>query len=166
MFGIRDRPLGLLVGLMFAPFALQLLGWLGTPLGGGPCGELGPGQMMLDLPGKFFYAQIMLWGISLLLATGFFIVMISLMHPQGIPRAHVKPFLQLGLAISLIVALIYTLTRTWGLPAPSPLGLLWTGGEPIDAIGILILLVLVGNSVLIARWLYQNPPPVLANSDR
>lgn len=119
---------------------------------------------MLDLPGKFFYAQIMLWGISLLLATGFFIIMMSLMHPQGIPRAHVKLFLQLGLSISLIVALIYTLTRTWGLPAPSPLGLLWTGGESIDAIGILILLALVSNSILMTRWLYQKPPPVLGNS--
>ena len=41
MLGIRDRQLGFLIVLMFLPFALQLLGWVRTPLGGGPGSAIG-----------------------------------------------------------------------------------------------------------------------------
>ncbi|WP_299426305.1 hypothetical protein [uncultured Meiothermus sp.] len=155
MFGIRDRQLGVLVGLMFAPFALQLLGWAGTPLGAGPCGAIGMDQLMLEQPQAFFYAQIMLWGISLLMATGFFVLMLGFMHNGLIPKSQARPFLLVALGVGGFTALIYILTHTWGLPAPSPLGWLISGAEPTDAIGILILLALIAQIGLTLRWLGQ-----------
>ncbi|GEM82497.1 hypothetical protein [Meiothermus hypogaeus] len=158
MLGIRDRQLGLLVGLMFAPFALQLLGWAGTPLGGGPCGAIGLDQLMLEQPQAFFYAQIMLWGISLLMATGFFVLMLGFMHNGTIQKSQARPFLLIALAVGSLTALIYVLTHTVGLPAPSPVGWLLGGAEPTDAIGILIFLVLLVQISLALRWLVQTEP--------
>ncbi len=156
MFGIRDRQLGVLVALMFAPFALQLLGWAGTPLGGGPCGAIGIDQLMLEQPQAFFYAQIMLWGIALLLATGFFVLLLGFMHNGNIPRSQARPFLWVAVGIGVFTASVYILTHTWGLPAPSPIGWLMSGAEPTDAIGILILLVLIAQIGLTLHWLAQT----------
>jgi len=163
MFGIRDRKLGVVVALMFAPFALQLLGWAGTPLGGGPCGAIGLEQLMLEQPQAFFYAQIMLWGIALLMATGFFILMLSFMNNGSIPKAQARPFVLAGQAIGGITALIYLLTRTTGLPAPSPIGWLISGREPIDVIGALVLVVLFAHSFLALNW-QQKASPGQTNS--
>ncbi|WP_337868854.1 hypothetical protein [Meiothermus sp.] len=156
MFGIRDRLLGVLVGLMFLPFALQLLGWAGTPLGGGPCGAIGIDQLMLEQPQAFFYAQIMLWGISLLMATGFFVLMLGFMHNGSIPKPQARPFLLVAVGIGVFTAMVYILTHTWGLPAPSPIGWLMSGAEPTDAIGVLILLVLFLQIGMTLRWLKQT----------
>lgn len=158
MLGIRDRQLGLLVGLMFAPFALQLLGWAGTPLGGGPCGAIGLEQLMLEQPQAFFYAQVMLWGISLLMATGFFVLMLGFMYNGTIQKSQARPFLLIALVVGSLTALIYVLTRTVGLPAPSPVGWLMAGAEPTDAIGILIFLVLLVQISLTLRFLAQTEP--------
>ncbi|GIW31992.1 MAG: hypothetical protein KatS3mg071_2166 [Meiothermus sp.] len=152
MFGIRDRELGALVALMFTPFGLQLLGWAGTPLGGGPCGAISPNQWLLEQPQAFFYAQIMLWGLALLMATGFFILMLGFMHNGMVPKAQARPFVWAGQTISSLTALIYLLTRTTGLPTPSPLGWLLSGAEPMDALGVIILLVLVAHSVWALNW--------------
>ncbi|GIW24249.1 hypothetical protein [Meiothermus sp.] len=162
MWGIRDRQLGVLVAFMFAPFALQLVGWAGTPLGGGPCGAIGPDRFLLEQPQAFFYAQIMLWGISLLLATGFFILMLAFMHSNRVPKSQARPFVRVGLGLSTLTALIYLLTHTVGLPAPSPIGWLMSGPEPTDAIGILVLLALFGQIALALRWLAQPEPAKLA----
>jgi hypothetical protein len=155
MFGIRDRSLGVLVGLLFAPFALQLLGWAGTPLGGGPCGAIGIDQLMLEQPQAFFYAQIMLWGISLLMATGFFVLMLSFMHNGSIPKSQAQPFLRVAVGIAVLTAAVYILTHTWGLPAPSPIGWLMSGPEPTDTIGVLILLALLLFIGMTLRWFGQ-----------
>lgn len=166
MFGIRDRQLGVLVGLMFLPFALQLLGWAGTPLGGGPCGAIGLDQLMLEQPQAFFYAQIMLWGISLLLATGFFVLLLGFMHNGSIPKSQARPFLLVAVGIGSFTAAVYILTHTIGLPAPSPIGWLMSGAETTDAIGVLILLVLLLQVGLTLRWLTQAAeiPPKAASS--
>jgi len=155
MFAIHDRRLGVLVGLMFAPFALQLVGWAGTPLGGGPCGSIGIDRLMLEQPQAFFYAHIMLWGISLLTATGFFILMLGFMYNGQIPRSQARLFVLLALGLEGFTTLIYILTRTLGLPAPSPVGWLLGDPEPTDAIGVLILLVLLVQMVMSLHWLLQ-----------
>lgn len=158
MLGIHDRKLGLLVGLMFAPFALQLLGWAGTPLGGGPCGGIGLDQLMLEQPQAFFYSQIMLWGIALLAATGFFTLMLSFMNNGTIPDSQARPFVRISQAIASLTALIYLLTRTIGLPTPSPLGWLMGSPEPLDVIGVLVLVVLTAQGFLALRWFSENKP--------
>ncbi|MFN3390246.1 MAG: hypothetical protein ACK40N_00650 [Meiothermus ruber] len=156
MFGIRDPRLDALVVTMFTPFALQLLGWAGTPLGGGPCGAIGLDQLLLEQPQAFFYAQIMLWGIALLMATGFFILMLGFMSNGSVSSSQARPFVLLGLAISSATALIFLLTRTTGLPAPSSIGWLMGGPEPLDIIGVLVLAVLVVNSFLALQWLNKT----------
>jgi len=166
MFGIHDRRLGVLVGLMFAPFALQLVGWAGTPLGGGPCGPIGIDRLMLEQPQAFFYAQIMLWGISLLMATGFFILMLGFMHNGQIPRSQARPFVRLALGLGGFTTLVYILTHTLGLPAPSPVGWLLSGPEPTDAIGVLILLVLLVQMVMSSHWLLQSATRSQAKESR
>lgn len=158
MFGIHDRKLGLLVGLMFAPFALQLLGWAGTPLGGGPCGGIGLDQLMLEQPQAFFYSQIMLWGIALLAATGFFVLMLGFMNNGRVPGSQARPFVRISQAIAGLTALIYLLTRTTGLPTPSPIGWLMSSPEPLDVIGVLVLVALTAQSFLALRWLSKNKP--------
>lgn len=158
MFGIRDPKLAALVVTLFTPFALQLLGWAGTPLGGGPCGAIGLDQLLLEQPQAFFYAQIMLWGIALLMTSGFFILMLGFMNNGSVPSSQARPFVLLSLAVGSATALIYLLTHTIGLPAPSTIGWLMGGPEPLDVIGVLVLLVLVVNSVLSLQWLNQNKP--------
>lgn len=156
MLGIHDRKLGLLVGLMFTPFALQLLGWAGTPLGGGPCGAIGIDQLMLEQPQAFFYAQIMLWGISLLMATGFFVLMLGFMNNGRVPGSQARPFVRISQAIAGLTALIYLLTRTTGLPTPSPIGWLISSPEPLDVIGVLVLVALTAQGFLALRWLSKH----------
>ncbi|RIH83189.1 hypothetical protein Mlute_02268 [Meiothermus luteus] len=162
MFGLCDRRLGVLVGLLFLPFALQLLGWANTPLGGGPCGPIASERLLLEQPQAFFYAQLMLWGISLLLADGFFILMLGFMHNGVVPPAQARPFVFFALAVALFTASVYLLDRTLGLPVPSPVGWLLGGPEPADAIGVLITLVLLGQVVVALGWLRSLPERSLA----
>lgn len=147
MPGIRDKRLGVLTGLMFVPFLLQLLGWAGTPLGGGPCGGITSAQLLLEQPQAFFYAQIMLWGICLLMANGFFLLMLSFMNNGDIPIAQAKPFVIVAIMLATLVGLIYLFTRTTGLPTPSPLGWLMNGADGADFLGIVVVVVL---AVLVA----------------
>lgn len=163
MLGIRDRRLGILVGLMFLPFALQLLGWARTPLGGGPCSAIGVDRLLLEQPQAFFYAQIMLWGICLLMATGFFLIMLALMHDGRIPAAQANPFMRVALVLAFVTAAIYLLTHTLGLPSPSPLGWLVGTPEPWDVVGTLVLLVLLAIVWLGLRWFEQANAPKLAH---
>ncbi|RDI96446.1 hypothetical protein DV704_01075 [Meiothermus sp. QL-1] len=159
MLGLRDRCLGALVGLLFVPFVLQLLGWAGTPLGGGPCGPLASdtGRLLLEQPQAFFYAQVMLWGIALLMANGFLILMLGFMHNGAVPRRQARPFVRLALGLGFFTALVYVLTHTTGLPAPSPVGWVLGDPQPADAVGVLILLALLVQVVLAVRWQAEAP---------
>lgn len=159
MLGIQDRRLGWITALMFVPFFLQLLGWAGTPLGGGPCGGLTSAQLLLEQPQAFFYAQIMLWGICLLMANGFFLIMLSFMNNGKIPLAQSRPFLIIAALLSSLVGLIYTLTRLTGLPTPSPLGWLMNPAEGADVLGVVVVAILAALIGLVVRNLAA---PVLA----
>ncbi len=142
MLGIRDRPLGILTALMFVPFLLQLLGWAGTPLGGGPCGGMTSARLLLEQPQAFFYAQIMLWGICLLMANGFFLLMLSFMNNGNLQLTQARPYLLVALVLAAGIEAIYILSRSSGLPTPSPVGWLMNPAEPVDTIGIAVVLIL------------------------
>ncbi|MDX2005683.1 MAG: hypothetical protein SFU83_10435 [Meiothermus sp.] len=157
MLGIRDRQLTWLVGAMFAPFALQLLGWAQTPLGGGPCGAIVVSKYLLEQPQAFFYSQILLWGIALLMAVGFFLVMLAFMGDGRVRFEQAKPFVLTAAGIALMLELIYLGTRLVGLPAPSPVGWVVGATEPLDVVGVLFALIVAGLLTLCARWLASHP---------
>lgn len=130
---------------LFLPFALQLLGWAGTPLGRGPC-AFGADPNPLEEP-LGFYAQGLLWGICLQMALGFALLMLRLMNGRPLTSG---PALAGGLAA--LTAAVYFLSRTTGLPVPSPLGWLWAPPEPADTVGLLVLAVWMGQIGLALRW--------------
>lgn len=142
----------LLIGLMFVPFALQLLGWSGTPLGGGPCGAISTNQLLLEQPQVFFYAQLMLVGICLLMTTGFLLLMLSFMQGGQLSLRQARLLVGFAGWVALLTALLYLLTRTTGLPAPSSIGWLAGAAEPVDGVGILVGLALLAQSGLALHW--------------
>ena len=149
----RDPKLTPLIAAMFAPFGLQLLGWAQTPLGSGPCSAMTPGRWLLEQPQAFFYSQITLWGIALLMTTGFFLILISMMGEGLVRFSQAKPFVLVAALIGGALELIYLGTRLIGLPAPSPIGWLVGSTEPIDVIGILFATVIAALLAMCVRWL-------------
>ncbi|MCL6525974.1 MAG: hypothetical protein K6T57_03740 [Thermaceae bacterium] len=139
----------LLISSLFLPFALQLLGWAGTPLGQGPCGTLGLDP--LEAP-QGFYAQMLLWGISLLMTLGFVLLMLRLMYNRPLSPAQARPWARLAGGLAGLTALVYLLSRIAPLPVPSPLGWLWAPPTPMDAVGGLMLAVWLGQMGLAWLW--------------
>jgi len=143
----------LLITSMFLPFALQLLGWAGTPLGGGPCGSVFTAQVT---DGQInFYPQLMLWGICLLMAKGFLLLMLSFMNGAEVPARQARPIALFAALLAAFTALTYLLTRVTGLPVPSSIGWLLGSPEPLDTVGILVLLALFAHIGFALRRLYS-----------
>ncbi|MCV4861218.1 hypothetical protein OFB63_34735, partial [Escherichia coli] len=68
------------VGLSLLPFALQLLGWVRTPLGGGWCGALSGGYLDV-FSAQVWYSQLLIGGLALQVAYAF--LMLVLLNLPG-----------------------------------------------------------------------------------
>lgn len=71
------------VGLSLLPFALQLLGWVRTPLGGGWCGALSGGYLDV-FSAQVWYSQLLIGGLALQVAYAFLmLVLLNLPDEEG-----------------------------------------------------------------------------------
>ncbi|WP_051304172.1 hypothetical protein [Calidithermus chliarophilus] len=80
------------VGLSLLPFALQLLGWVRTPLGGGWCGALSGGYLDV-FSAQVWYSQLLIGGLALQVAYAFLmLVLLNLPDEEGaIEYARLEP---------------------------------------------------------------------------
>ncbi len=124
--------------LLIAPFFLQLLGLGDTLLGGGLCGELFGNETPLGLQGAgFWYALLFMMLLGFQLMYGGFLLLARLLEmPASMERATYLG----GIWLVGLIALLFVLTRTTGLPYPSPQGLALGDAAPVD----LLSLILVG----------------------
>ncbi|WP_245958994.1 hypothetical protein [Meiothermus luteus] len=124
-----------------APFFLQMLGFGQTPLGGGLCGELFGNDTPLGLQGAgFWYAVLFMLLLGLQLMYGGFLLLARLLE---LPKSMEPGLYATGVGLAGLLTLLFLLTRTTGLPYPSPQGLAIGETAPLDPLS----LILVGSSL-------------------
>ena len=123
--------------LLLAPFFLQLLGLGNSVLGGGLCGELFGNETPLGLQGAgFWYALLFMMLLGFQLMYGGFLLLAPLLElPSSMERATYSG----GLWLIGIMTLSFILTRTTGLPYPSPQGLAIGEAAPVDLLSLLLM---------------------------
>ncbi len=121
--------------LLALPFFLQLLGFGATPLGGGLCGEVLRGRDLafgLQPPG-FWLGLVFMLLLAFQLGLGALFLLLPLLEARPSPF-----FLRLGRGVVLALVLLFLLSRTLGLPLPSPQG--WViASQPVDPLSLLIV---------------------------
>jgi hypothetical protein len=139
-----------IIGLSLLPFLLQLLGWAKTPLGGGLCGAFGSFD---PFSAQALYAQFFLFGIALQAGFAFFLILIELgLLAQESPA--VRRVYGVGLWLNGAILALFLLTRSVGLPFPTPLGWLRGDSTPLDGVSILMALC----SLILMRLLWSGSP--------
>lgn len=121
--------------LLILPFFLQLLGFGEIPLGGGLCGEVLRGRelpLALQPPG-FWLGLLFMVLLTLQLGLGGLFLLLPLLEVRPSPF-----FLRLGRGVAFTLVLLFLLSRTLGLPLPSPQGLAFTT-FPADPLSLLIV---------------------------
>ncbi|WP_297859945.1 hypothetical protein [Meiothermus sp.] len=123
--------------LFMAPFFLQLLGLGNTLLGGGLCGELFGNETPLGLQGAgFWYAVLFMMLLGFQLMYGGFLLLAKLLEmPASMEPGTYKG----GLWLVGLVTLLFVLTRTTGLPYPSPQGFALGDTAPVDPLSLILL---------------------------
>ncbi|MFN4070501.1 MAG: hypothetical protein ACK4HT_02910 [Thermus caldifontis] len=131
--------------LLALPFFLQLLGFGNTLLGGGLCGELFLAQnpaLAFQTPG-FWYGLLFMGLLALQLGYGLSLILLPLLEVSVGPA-----WRRLGRYLVGVMAGLFLLTRTTGLPAPGPGG--WVvEPAPVDPLSLLLVgLSLAGGLLL------------------
>jgi hypothetical protein len=123
--------------LFVAPFFLQLLGLGNTLLGGGLCGELFGNDTPLGLQGAgFWYAVLFMMLLGFQLMYGGFLLLARLLElPAGMEQGTYKG----GVWLVGLITLLFVLTRTTGLPYPSPQGLALGDTAPVDLLSLMLM---------------------------
>jgi hypothetical protein len=132
------HPLVRWAGALFvAPFFLQLLGLGNTWLGGGLCGELFGNDTPLGLQGAgFWYAVLFMMLLGFQLMYGGFLLLGRLLElPASMERGTYKG----GIWLVGLITLLFVLTRTTGLPYPSPQGLALGDTAPVDLLSLMLM---------------------------
>ncbi|KGQ22588.1 hypothetical protein [Thermus filiformis] len=120
---------------LILPFFLQLLGFGETPLGGGLCGELFRGKdlpLALQPPG-FWLGLLFMLLLAFQMGLGGLFLLLPLLEVRPSPF-----FLRLGRGVAFTLVLLFLLSRTLGLPLPSPQGLV-LAVAPLDPLSLLIV---------------------------
>jgi hypothetical protein len=144
---VWTHPLARLgMGLLMAPFFLQLLGLGKTPLGGGLCGDLlGQDQSLALQNPLFWYAAVFMILLGFQLAYGAFLLLAGLIQipPESAPR-----IFGLAWGLAALMGILFILTRFIGVPAPSGAG--WVlERAPLDGLSLVLVgLSLVGGLLL------------------
>ncbi len=123
--------------LLMAPFFLQLLGLGNSALGGGLCGELFGNETPLGLQGAgFWYAVLFMMLLGFQLMYGGFLLLARLLE---IPASMERGAYTGGLWLVGLMTLLFVLTRTTGLPYPSPQGLALGDTAPVDLLSLMLM---------------------------
>ncbi|GAA5334135.1 MULTISPECIES: hypothetical protein [Thermus] len=134
--------------LLTLPFFLQLLGLGDTPLGGGLCGEVFRQKdpaLALQTPG-FWYGLLFMLLLALELGYGLSLLLLPLLEVRLGPA-----WLRTGRFLVGALLALFFLTRTTGLPLPTPTGVVLEPA-PLDPLSLL----LVGLSLLGGLLLREN----------
>jgi hypothetical protein len=123
--------------LLMAPFFLQLLGLGNSALGGGLCGELFGNETPLGLQGAgFWYAVLFMMLLGFQLMYGGFLLLARLLE---IPASMERGAYTGGLWLVGLMTLLFVLTRTTGLPYPSPQGFALGDTAPVDLLSLMLM---------------------------
>jgi hypothetical protein len=123
--------------LLMAPFFLQLLGLGNSALGGGLCGELFGNETPLGLQGAgFWYAVLFMMLLGFQLMYGGFLLLARLLE---LPASMERGAYTGGLWLVGLMTLLFVLTRTTGLPYPSPQGLALGDTAPVDLLSLMLM---------------------------
>jgi hypothetical protein len=140
--------------LLMAPFFLQLLGLGDSALGGGLCGELFGNETPLGLQGAgFWYAVLFMMLLGFQLMYGGFLLLARLLEmPASMERGAYTG----GLWLVGLLTVLFVLTRTTGLPYPSPQG--WAFGDTasVDLLSLVLMGCTWGAGILFWRLLRQG----------
>jgi amino acid permease len=140
--------------LLMAPFFLQLLGMGDTFLGGGLCGELFGNEIPFGLQGAgFWYAVMFMMLLGFQLMYGAFLLLTRLLEmPDSMERG---TYLS-GIWLVGIITLLFILTRTTGLPTPSPQGLALGETAPVDPLSLILIGCSWAGALLLWRLLGKS----------
>jgi len=123
--------------LQIAPFFLQLLGFGDTFLGGGLCGELFGNETPLGLQSAgFWYAVLFMLLLGFQLMYGIFLLLTRLLE---MPASMERGTYLVGIWLVSLITLLFILTRTTGLPYPSPQGLALGETDPVDPLSLILI---------------------------
>ncbi|GIW26329.1 MAG: hypothetical protein KatS3mg069_2596 [Meiothermus sp.] len=140
--------------LLMAPFFLQLLGSGNTLLGGGLCGELFGNDTPLGLQGAgFWYAVLFMMLLGFQLMYGGFLLLARLLE---MPPSMEAGTYRTGIWLVGFITLLFVLTRTTGLPYPSPQGLALGDTAPVDPLSLILMACSWVGSFLLWRLLKKT----------
>lgn len=123
--------------LLMAPFFLQLLGTGSSFLGGGLCGELFGNETPLGLQGAgFWYAVMFMMLLGFQLMYGGFLLLTRLLE---MPASMERGTYRFGVGLVGLITLLFILTRTTGLPYPSPQGLALGDTASVDPLSLMLV---------------------------
>lgn len=123
--------------LLIAPFFLQLLGVGDTFLGGGLCGELFGNEIPFGLQeAGFWYAVMFMMLLMFQLMYGAFLLLTRLLE---IPGSMERGTYLGGVWLVGLITLLFILTRTTGLPTPSPQGFALGAPAPVDPLSLILI---------------------------
>ncbi|GEM85984.1 MULTISPECIES: hypothetical protein [Thermaceae] len=144
--------------LLMAPFFLQLLGFGADFLGAGLCGDLFGRNNPLGFQSPlFWYAMGFMILLGLQLAYGAILLLVGLLE---MPPESARGLFGLGFGLAALIAVLFVLTRTTGIPAPATQGLVFERAD-LDLLSLLLVgLSLAGGLLLrqMGRGLPPNPP--------
>ncbi|RDI94474.1 hypothetical protein DV704_11885 [Meiothermus sp. QL-1] len=142
--------------LLMAPFFLQMLGFGQTFLGGGLCGELFGDETPLGLQGAgFWYAVVFMLLLGLQLMYGGFLLLARLLE---LPPSMERGVYGTGVGLVGFLTLLFLLTRTTGLPYPSPQGLAIGETAPADPLSLILVGCSVAGAALLLGLLRSSSP--------
>jgi len=140
--------------LLMAPFFLQLLGMGNSVLGGGLCGELFGNETPLGLQGAgFWYAVTFMMLLGFQLMYGGFLLLARLLE---LPASMEPGTYKGGIWLVGLITLLFILTRTTGLPYPSPQGLALGDTAPMDLLSLVLMGCSWGAGFLLWRLLRRG----------
>jgi hypothetical protein len=153
-----SNPLArLAAALLMAPFFLQLLGFGANIFGAGLCGDLFGRNNPLGFQSPlFWYAMGFMVLLGLQLCYGAVLLLAGLIE---LPPSSAKGLFGFGLGLSLFTFVMFVLTRTTGLPAPTAQGWVFEQAN-LDPLSILLIgLTLAGGWLL---WNLRAKLPLFA----
>jgi len=138
------------------PFFGQLLGFGNGVLGGGLCGDLFTDRNTpLNLQSSaFWYALLFMGLLATLLLYAAFLGMLGLLRDdegEVLNRGLERGVLGLGLGLTGTLMVLFVLSRSTGLPTPSPQGMVWGEAATADPLALVLVGLVAASTLTLAQ---------------